>query len=89
MSQELQGVQSIEELKRFLIKLIREDVKQFQVLEGSGLLPSKIERTSIILAELGVKVKNCKFCDILYPLDLLFQIKGKPLCGYCKESISN
>lgn len=81
------NIKSIEELKPFLIKLIREDVKGFKVMEGSGLLPYKIERTSMILEKLGVKVDKCKFCDILYPFDMLNQIKGKRICGTCKEDI--
>lgn len=87
MSQELVQIESIDELKRFLIKLIRDDVKGYKVFEGSALIPYRIERTCLILEKLGIKIYKCKVCDVPYPLDMLFQVKGRKICGTCREEI--
>ena len=83
----IEEIKTIDELKKYLISLIRKDIEAFKTFEGSGLIPTAINRTSQILEKLGVPIYQCKFCDIYYPLDLLYQIMGRRLCSRCREEI--
>jgi len=84
---EIQIIESTTELKKFLIELIKKDIKRFKIIRGSALVGYDIIRTSEILEKLGVKIFICRFCDVKYPEGLMWQIEGKPICPHCKEKI--
>lgn len=83
-----QTVVSVEDIKKEMMLVIKHEMSIIEKDErGCGLSPHIISRISSILQKTGMLCFNCGFCNILFPNDFLWKIRGKPLCSNCRNFI--